>query len=245
SYRVRANGTVVVDSTSATSVTVTGLTNGTDYTFTVEPFNAGGSAGQSPASNAVRPYGTPPAPNLSATPDGDRKIRFTWSSNGKNGNPTRIQLKIGSGAWENVSDSGSRVVSADYATTVTARVRAQDTVDTSNYSSEVSRSAKTNDPPPPPQERVWITQGPRASGSDCPSCNFFVVHTENFSAPGTYSIACQSNSGSGWRTFNDGSKHPIQANGTRQLYCYYGNHGLNHKVRVVFNGNAYGEMTWP
>ena len=245
SYRVRANGNVVVDSTSATNVTVTGLTNGTAYRFTVEPVNAGGSAGQTAQSNAVTPYGTPPAPNLSAARDGDRKVTFSWSSGGTNGNPVQIQLKVGSGAWENVSASGSRTVSAGYSTTVTARVRARDTVDGSNYSSEVSRSATTNPAPPPPQARVWITQGPRASSSDCPSCNFFVVHTENFSNPGTYSIACQANSGSGWRTFNDGSSHPIKANGTRQLYCYYGNHGLNHQVRVYFNGKAYGTMTWP
>lgn len=242
-YRVRANGNVVVDSTSETTVTVTGLNNGTAYRFTVEPVNAGGSAGQTAQSNAVTPYGTPPRPNVSAS-GGDRVIRFSWSSGGTNGRPIdRIQIKIGGGSWENVSVSGSREVSVGYSTSRTITARAVDSEGT--VSAESSASATSNPAPPPPVERVWITQGPRASGSDCPSCNFFVVHTENFSAPGTYSIACQSNSGSGWRTFNDGSKHPIQANGTRQLYCYYGNHGLNHKVRVVFNGNAYGEMTWP
>src|SRR5690554_5303932 len=142
-YRVRANGNVVIDSTTETTVTVTGLTNGTAYRFTVEPFNAGGSAGETAQSNAVNPYGTPPRPNVSAS-GGDRVVNFSWSSGGTNGRPIdRIQIKIGTGAWENVALTGSRSVSVGYSTSRTITARAVDTEGT--VSPEVSASA-TSDP---------------------------------------------------------------------------------------------------
>ncbi|MDQ2624086.1 MAG: fibronectin type III domain-containing protein, partial [Actinomycetota bacterium] len=243
-YRVRANGNVVIDSTTETTVTVTGLTNGTAYRFTVEPFNAGGSAGETAQSNAVNPYGTPPRPNVSAS-GGDRVIRFSWSSGGTNGRPIdRVQIKIGGGGWENVAVSGSREVSVGYSTSRTITARAVDTEGT--VSAESSASATSSPAPPPPVERVWVSPGSKASGTDCPSCNYFVVNTENFSNPGSHQIYCQGKSPSGsWRSFNDGSSYSISANGSRQLLCYYGNHGLNHKVRVLISGTAYGESDWP
>jgi hypothetical protein len=58
----------VTGSPPATSVVVTGLSNGTTYTFKVSATNAAGTSAQSAASNAVTPAGPPAAPtNVVAT----------------------------------------------------------------------------------------------------------------------------------------------------------------------------------
>ena len=55
--------TTVSGSPPATSTTITGLTNGTTYTFTVSATNAIGTGPASAQSNAVTPNNTPPPPN--------------------------------------------------------------------------------------------------------------------------------------------------------------------------------------
>ncbi len=245
-YRVRANGNVVVDSTSQTTVTVTGLTNGTAYRFTVEPVNAGGSAGQSSASNAVTPYGTPPRPTVSAS-GGDRVVSFSWSSGGTNGRPlARMEIKVGSGQWENVAVTGSRNVTVGYSTSATITVRAVD--EEGLVSAEATASATSQPEPPPPVERVWITVGPPGSGAGCSSgCDLFRVNVENWHNPGSRVIVCQGKSPSGsWRSFGGTSnRYSVPTTGAFNLLCFYGNHGLNHQVRVLIDGTAYGTSNWP
>ncbi|MGD0880744.1 MAG: fibronectin type III domain-containing protein [Acidimicrobiales bacterium] len=66
--------------TATTSCTVTGLTNGTAYTFTVAATNADGTGASSVASNSVTPSTVPDAPtNVTATP-GDESAAVTWTA---------------------------------------------------------------------------------------------------------------------------------------------------------------------
>ena len=59
--------TVVTGTPPVTHVTITGLTNGTTYTFTVTPTNASGTGPASAASNAVTPTNSPPGAPTSVT----------------------------------------------------------------------------------------------------------------------------------------------------------------------------------
>ena len=76
----------VTASGTARSVSVTGLVNGTDYTFTVAAKNAAGAGPATAASAPVTPRGVPTAPRTPVATAGPASARVTWaaplSSNG-------------------------------------------------------------------------------------------------------------------------------------------------------------------
>jgi len=78
-YTVTASpGGATCSTTGALSCTVTGLTNGTSYTFTVVATNWAGSSSLSSASSAITPVGAPDAPtNVTAT-SGNGQATVSW-----------------------------------------------------------------------------------------------------------------------------------------------------------------------
>jgi hypothetical protein len=73
---------------SAASYTVTGLTNGTDYTFRVTATNELGTSDVSNASAPARPKGQASAPttvNITATNTGTGNVSLSWNGAGANG----------------------------------------------------------------------------------------------------------------------------------------------------------------
>jgi hypothetical protein len=80
---VRSGGqtvrTVPVPGT-ATSTTVSGLTNGTAYTFTVAATTAAGTGPASAGSDRVTPGAVPGAPTLGTVTPGNRSLTVTWSA---------------------------------------------------------------------------------------------------------------------------------------------------------------------
>ena len=102
SYRMRAgvqnwtpNWTVVSGGANARSRTVSGLTNGTPYTFEVRARNATGNGGASRVTET--PYGAPGKPSLSVTPRNE-SLDLYWTVPDNGGRPTteyQVQWKSG------------------------------------------------------------------------------------------------------------------------------------------------------
>lgn len=85
SYTVTAHPGNIIASGSSSPVTVTGLTSGQSYTFTVKATNAVGDSVASSASNAVTIPTAPDAPtNLMATVS-TGGVDLTWSAPALNG----------------------------------------------------------------------------------------------------------------------------------------------------------------
>jgi hypothetical protein len=73
--------TAIAFGASPTSQTITGLANGTTYTFTVAAINALGTGPASAASNPVTPQATVPgAPTIGSAIAGDRQATVSWTA---------------------------------------------------------------------------------------------------------------------------------------------------------------------
>lgn len=71
--------------TGATNCTVTGLTNGQSYTFTVSATNALGTGSASGSSSVVVPLSTPGAPTIDSTTAANGSIIISWSAPASDG----------------------------------------------------------------------------------------------------------------------------------------------------------------
>jgi hypothetical protein len=93
-YTVTATPGGATCATAGLSCTVTGLTNGTSYTFKVVATNAVGDSLPSAASPAVTP-GAPPGPPLSvAGAAGDQSVEVLWAEPGSDGGSPIISYTV-------------------------------------------------------------------------------------------------------------------------------------------------------
>ena len=85
-YTVTASpGGQTATTAGATNAVVTGLTNGTSYTFTVHATNAVGNSAPSAPSNAVTPATVPNAPTNATATRGDTSASVSWTAPSSNG----------------------------------------------------------------------------------------------------------------------------------------------------------------
>ncbi|WP_240930403.1 Ig-like domain-containing protein [Isoptericola sp. BMS4] len=230
--------------TTATSLTYSGLSNGTNYRFRVRACNAAGCSDWTPYSNQVKPFGPVPTPTVTAK-GGDQKVSFTWSTST---NGRSISVKV-SGAFSSTAKSGSKTVNAGYSDTKKICVTA---TDTEGQSAQKCASAKSD---PKPQPTVTISKGAPEDGSDpygdCThsSCRYINLTIRNADPNQSFSYECMastgqfSTSGTVWhspveQTRTDGSGNA----GPRDLYCYYGNPGK--QVWVTTPWGKSNTITW-
>ncbi|NNC11010.1 tandem-95 repeat protein [Planctomonas sp. JC2975] len=150
----RKGGSAVktVTASAPGTVTVTGLTNGTAYTFVVRGHNSDGDGAYSSASAARTPYGTPGAPgSLSVSSSGYAPATLTasWSAPTiTGGGSISYQYKLNSGSWTSTGTSRSVKLSGKGAGTYTFQVRAYNPGSGDYSSPGPSKSISVTDPPP-------------------------------------------------------------------------------------------------
>jgi hypothetical protein len=84
-YIAAAAQTPVVFNSTATAQTITGLTNGTAYTFKVKATNAAGTGADSAASAAITPRTLPSAPTGVAGTPGNGQVSLSWTTPSSDG----------------------------------------------------------------------------------------------------------------------------------------------------------------
>ena len=84
---VAQQATTLTGSPPATGTTLTGLTNGTSYTFTVKAANALGFGPESEPSAPVTPATTPSTPSILSTSAGNGSVTLKWSEPSNGGSP--------------------------------------------------------------------------------------------------------------------------------------------------------------
>ncbi|MDZ4260996.1 MAG: fibronectin type III domain-containing protein, partial [Pseudomonadota bacterium] len=84
-YTVTSTPGGITGSGASSPITVTGLTNGTAYTFIVNATNSVGSGSASAASNSVTPAALPGAPTIGSATAGDTEAAVTFTAPASNG----------------------------------------------------------------------------------------------------------------------------------------------------------------
>ncbi|UEJ82499.1 Ig-like domain-containing protein [Brachybacterium halotolerans subsp. kimchii] len=182
---------------SKDSVTIDGLENGKDYTFTVQAYNrfAGGESELSKASSAVRPYTKPDAPSVTMSAANcsgtscpvTAKIR----ANGGGGvGVSTVQYRVNGGGWKDLgAGGGDPQVGAKGGTkyTVDARV-----VNSEKLVSGTTSDSATAKSPTPKQsgEADWEGEGGASGETGCEngSCRWFSFSLENMEPGKTYQL---------------------------------------------------------
>jgi len=85
SYTVTSSPGSFTGTGGTSPISVTGLTNGTAYTFTVTATNSIGTGSASGASNSVTPYTVPGAPTIGTATAGNASASVTFTAPGSNG----------------------------------------------------------------------------------------------------------------------------------------------------------------
>jgi large repetitive protein len=236
-YQFTYSGGSVDASSSSTSGTISGLTNGQSYSFKVRACND--MCGDwSAASSSVSPYGPPPQPNVSGAASGTTQVQFTWSSGGTNGRPIdHMSVSVDGGGWQSKAVSSSLLVGNGPGQTHSIQVRA---VDSAGQQSSVASASATSYAPP---ATVTLTHGASTNQPDCHSpCNYVVITLQNF--PANTSVTCTLDSGhAGGVPFATESAR-TDANGNRswQSDAYYGFYGTY--LQASCNGVVGRNNSW-
>ncbi len=114
-YIVIANPGNITVSGSGTSITITGLTNGTDYTFIVKAINSAGMSEGSAPSNTVRPYRPSSGSGGGSSPStssggGGSSSSTSVPSNPNSGVEILVNGKVENAGTANTTTQGSQTV---------------------------------------------------------------------------------------------------------------------------------------
>ena len=165
---VQDNSKICTVTAPRTSCTVTGLTNGSSYTFTVTAYNAGGTGPSSTASSpAITPIGAPGAPTGIRAAAGVNQAVIAWTApTDTGGSPITGYTVIGSpsGSCSVAGDTTCTVTGLTNGTPYTFTVIASNDVG-SSLESSASNSVTPTENAAPAIISVTPTSGPVSGGT--------------------------------------------------------------------------------
>jgi hypothetical protein len=157
---------------TATTATVTGLTNGTVYSFRVAAVNSVGTGAYSSLDPLVAPRTTPDAPTSLAATSGNAQVALSWTAPASNGGAAITDYAVqfssnGGSTWSTFADGTSTATSATVTgltngTVYTFRVAAVNSAGTGSYST-ASVSVTPSAPPLSPTTSGWTGEGSEAT----------------------------------------------------------------------------------
>ncbi len=214
-----------VFATTATTQTVTGLTNGTAYTFKVEDHNAVGYSAISVASNSVTPDNitAPGAPTIGSASDGDNaESTVTWTSPASNGGSaiTGYQVKTYNSSGTLLFTNTIGVVLTYTKTGLTNGVDVKFKVAAINAIDTGSQSAFTN--------VVTPTAAPFSDPSDVPDMEAWFV-ADSLSLADNAAVAS-------WPDDSGNARHAVQADSAKQPIVKLVRTGFNGHDAVYWDG---------
>lgn len=174
-YRVTAQPGGATQTCASTSCTFEGLTNGTEYRFTVAALNDVGYSDESPTSGGITPDVLPGAPGTPQLTDGDGQITATWERASNDGSPIRsytVELSPGVGGAgvtvKEVSGTSTTLTGLTNGTAYKVRVRANNSALTDGGAGPWSPLSASATPagPPLPQACPHVLAVPKKS--KCP-----------------------------------------------------------------------------
>jgi large repetitive protein len=151
-YRVTASPGGRTEDCATTSCTFDGLTNDTEYTFTVEAKNAVGWSDPSPPSLPARPDAVPEAPATPTLTFGDGKLDVAWVAPSSAGSPvTSYTVELTGGTTVTVTETSTHHTFSGLqnGTSYTVRVRAHNDAPTPSPWSGAARETPAAPPDAP------------------------------------------------------------------------------------------------
>ncbi|MEE1616811.1 Ig-like domain-containing protein [Brachybacterium sp. J153] len=231
-YVISWNGGSKTVDASTTSTRISGLKNGTAYSFKVQAKNRfqGGESELSSGSNSVTPYTTPAGPTVGGsagkcTGANDCTIKLTASADGGDGGGggKTLQVRIDGGSWQDSGTSYSKTFTVASGSSKTIEARVVNGKGLTSGTKKHTQKAQTWVPPDPKSSVVWgafKTKSPACTSQYCRQVNIKVSDLDpnktynmtlytNPSGGGSgadwgYNITVKPNADGTWSTYDDG-----------------------------------------